>query len=103
MRTAALISMAVLLAGAGCAKQESDVFPGYAEGDYVRLTAPVAGTLVKLHVQRGDKVAANTPAFVLEGQSELAARDEARSRIERAKAQLADLKKGKRPDELAAV
>lgn len=103
MRTAALISMAVLLAGTGCAKQESDSFPGYAEGDYVRLTAPVAGTLVKLHVQRGDKVAANTPAFVLEGQSELAARDEARSRIERAKAQLADLKKGKRPDELAAV
>jgi len=40
---------------------------------------------------------------VLEQASEVAARQEMQSRIERAKAQLADLKKGKRPDELAAV
>ena len=87
----------------GCSKHESDFYPGYAEGDYVRLTAPVAGTLVKLHVQRGDKIAVGAPVFVLESGSELAARDETRSRIERAKAQLADLRKGKRADELAAV
>jgi multidrug efflux pump subunit AcrA (membrane-fusion protein) len=87
----------------GCAKQESDVFPGYAEAEYVRLTAPIAGTLTKLSLRRGDSAPANAPAFVLEQASEVAARQEAEFRIERAKAQLADLQKGKRPDELAAA
>ncbi len=87
----------------GCAKEETGVFPGYAEGEYVRLTAPIAGTLTKVNVRRGDTVAANAPAFVLEQASEIAARQEAEFRIERAKAQLADLQKGKRPDELAAA
>ena len=100
--TLSIAALAVSLSG-GCAKQASDAFPGYAEGDYVRLTAPIAGTLTKLHVQRGDAVAAAAPAFVLEQESEAAARQEAEFRIERAKAQLADLTKGKRPDELAAV
>ena len=96
----ALIAIAAL---AGCAKVPSDAYPGYAEAENVRLTAPLAGTLTKLHMRRGDTVPANAPAFVLEQASEIAATAEARSRIERAQAQLADLRKGKRPDELAAV
>lgn len=87
----------------GCARQANDGFPGYAEADYVRLTAPIAGTLTKLHVNRGDAVAAAAPVFDLERENESASRQEAEFRIERAKAQLADLTKGKRPDELAAV
>jgi HlyD family secretion protein len=98
---AALAVLAVL--AAACAKPDSGAYPGYAEAEYVRLTSPVAGTLVKLSVQRGDTIAANAPVFVLEQASEVAARAEARSRIERAKAQLADLRKPKRPDEIAAV
>ena len=92
----------LVLAG-GCAKQASDVFPGYAEAEYVRLTAPIAGTLTRLHLRRGDSTGADAPAFVLEQESETAARQEAAFKIEHAQAQLENLKKGKRPNELAAV
>lgn len=92
----------LILAG-GCSGQEDNFFPGYAEADYVRLAAPVGGTLVKLHVDRGDRVARNAPAFVLESDSERAAVQEAASRVARAQAQLNNLRKGRRPDEVAAV
>src|SRR4051812_6635374 len=94
---AAAVAIAVAATITGCAKQETDVYPGYAEGEYVRLTAPIAGTLTKVSVRRGDSVAANAPAFVLEQASEAAGRQEAEFRIDRARAQLADLQKGKRP------
>jgi HlyD family secretion protein len=87
----------------GCAEKSGDYFPGYAEAEYVRLASPIAGTLVKLYVKRGDQVEQNAPAFVLEQDSERAAREEAAARVQRAQAQLADLRKGKRPDEVAAV
>ncbi|MEP6702752.1 MAG: HlyD family efflux transporter periplasmic adaptor subunit [Betaproteobacteria bacterium] len=102
LRTVASLAC-LIIALAGCAKPQADVFPGYAEAEYVRLTSPIAGTLSKLFVHRGEPVAANAPVFVLEQANEVAARQESEYRIERAKAQLADLKKGKRPDELAAA
>jgi HlyD family secretion protein len=86
-----------------CSNPGSEFYPGYAEAEYVRLATPIAGTLVKLHVNRGDKVEANAPAFVLEQDSERAARTEAAARVQRTSAQLANLKKGRRPDELAAI
>ena len=97
-----LVWIAVLALGA-CSDKPADYFPGYAEAEYVRLATPIAGTLTRLHVQRGDKVERNTPAFVLEQDSERAAREEAASRVQRAEAQLANLKKGRRPEEVAAV
>jgi HlyD family secretion protein len=95
--------MLPLLLVAGCGHPAEDFFPGYAEADYVRIAAPVGGTLVKLHVGRGDRVARNAPAFVLESDNERAAVQEATSRMARAQAQVENLKKGKRPDEVAAV
>lgn len=97
-----IIVLACLLA-ASCARHADDFIPGYAEGEYVRLAAPIAGTLAKVYVKAGDKVAADAPAFVLEQESERAERAEAQSRVQRAQSQLADIRKGKRPDELAAV
>ncbi|MGH8807577.1 MAG: HlyD family secretion protein [Noviherbaspirillum sp.] len=93
-------SMAMLLVA--CAEKSADYFPGYAEAEYVRLAAPVGGTLQKLHVQRGDRVAQNAPAFVLEQDSERAAREQAASRVQQAQAQLANVQKGRRPEEVAA-
>jgi HlyD family secretion protein len=86
-----------------CAKPPADVYPGYAEGENVRLSAPISGTLTKLLVQRGDTVAAAAPAFVLEQESERSARQEAESRVQQAQAQLANLKLGLRPEELQAL
>jgi HlyD family secretion protein len=87
----------------GCTEQANDFFPGYAEADYVRLASPIAGTLSKLYVQRGDRISRDAPTFVLEQESERAARAEAAYRVDHAKDVLADLRKGKRPDEVAAV
>ena len=96
------ISIAVTLLG-GCARKADDYFPGYVEADYVRLASPMAGSLARLHVKRGDKIGGNAPVFILEQENERAVREEAGFRLERAQAQLANLKKGKRPDEVAAV
>jgi HlyD family secretion protein len=100
-RTALPILLAALLSA--CSRPAPEGYAGYAEGDYVRLSAPVAGTLARLHLQRGDQAAAAAPAFVLEQESERAAREEAESRLRAAQQQLANLRTGKRPDELAAV
>jgi HlyD family secretion protein len=103
MKSVFLWSIATALLLAACGERASDFYPGYAEAEYVRLATPIAGTLVKLHVNRGDRVEQNAPAFVLEQESESAARTEAAARVQRAAAQLANLKKGRRPDELAAI
>jgi HlyD family secretion protein len=101
---ALLIALSTIVAAlAACSKPPAEGYAGYAEGDYVRLSAPVAGTLTRLHLQRGDRVEAAAPAFVLEQDSERAAREEAESRLRAAQQQLLNLQQGKRPDELAAV
>ncbi|MES2537450.1 MAG: HlyD family efflux transporter periplasmic adaptor subunit [Pseudomonadota bacterium] len=86
-----------------CTDQPAGFFPGYAEADYVRLASPIAGTLTRLYLKRGDKAETGAPAFVLEQENERAARDEAAYRVQRAIAQLANLKKGRRPEEIAAI
>lgn len=88
---------------AACTASAPAGFAGYAEGESVRLAAPISGTLVKLHVQRGDAVVASAPAFVLEQDSERSAREEAQARVHRAEQQLGNLQHGKRPDEVAAL
>lgn len=91
-----------LMLGA-CVKQQEGVYLGYAEAEYVRIAAPVSGTLVKVLLERGEWVAAGAPAFILESDRERAAREEAEARVRQAQAQLDNLRKGKRPDELAAL
>ena len=92
-----------LLALGGCSHSALEVFNGYAEGEAVLIAAPLSGTLTQVHVKRGDTVAAQAPAFVLEQDSEQAARSEAQARLQNARAQVADLEKGRRPPELDAV
>ncbi|MEO5660906.1 MAG: HlyD family efflux transporter periplasmic adaptor subunit [Polaromonas sp.] len=98
---ALLFAAASLLAG--CGDKGPQALPGYAEAEYVRLAAPISGTLTRLHLKQGDTVAAASPAFALEQESERAAREEAGFRVARAQDQLANLRQGKRPDEIAAL
>ena len=101
MRNVSLLCFA--FAAAACAQRADDYLPGYAEGEYVRLAAPIAGTLTRVYLKAGDQTAAGAPAFVLEQDAERAERAEAAARVARAEAQLADARKGRRPDELAAI
>jgi multidrug efflux pump subunit AcrA (membrane-fusion protein) len=59
------------------AHAREDVFQGYAEGEFVRVAAPFAGSLQNLQVKRGTLVKAGDPLFTLEQVNEAAARREA--------------------------
>lgn len=95
-----LIATAAL---ASCSREAPPLYQGYAEGEYVRVAAPYAGSLTTLAVQRGAQVVAGAPLFALEQDNEKAARDEAAQRLKQTDARLENLKKGKRPDEINAV
>lgn len=78
-------------------------FNGYVEGEYVRVALPVAGTLERLAVARGDQAAQGQLLFVLDRTAEIAARDEAAARVAQSASQLEDLRKGKRAPELEVI
>jgi HlyD family secretion protein len=102
MRPWTLLAVAALLAG--CDRDRSEPpLPGYAEAELVYLAAPSAGTLQTLAVQRGDRVERGQTLFTLEADAEALGREAAQARSESALAQAADLRKGKRPLELAAI
>jgi HlyD family secretion protein len=98
-----LVPLACLAVLCACSEQPHDYFSGYAEADYLRLASPVGGSLTKLFVQRGDRVAPGASLFVLEADSERAARQQAQAALERAQAILADLRKGRRPEEVSVI
>lgn len=100
MRALALLPVALL---AACSDTEHQGLPGYAEGEYVRVAAPLAGNLAELKVKRGMQVQADDPLFVLEHENEAAARREAADRLVQAEAQLANLLTGKRPQEIDVI
>ena len=91
------------LALAGCTRHAATAYQGYLEGEFVYLASPLAGRLDQLTVQKGARVTAGTPLFALEQGAELAALREAAERARQAQARLADLRKGQRPTELAAL
>jgi HlyD family secretion protein len=96
----------VLLLGialSACAPKAPDAWSGYAEGEYVYVGAALAGSLARLDAQRGQRVEAGAPLFALEAVSERAAQAEALARVEAARAQAANIAKGRRSDELAVI
>ena len=99
----AYLPLAAALVLAACSDPEPTALQGYVEGEYVRIAAPFAGTLVKLETRRGDNVAAGAPLFRLEAESEEGARREAEERARRAQAQADDARKGARATEIDAV
>ncbi len=98
-----LIAGSIALLLAACGDQPPPYYQGYAEAEYVRVALPFAGSLERLHVQRGMQVKAGDALFVLESENEAAARREAEQRLRNAEAQLANLQKGKRPTEIEAI
>lgn len=103
MRASRTIAWWLPLALAACGEPQPAQLQGYAEGEFVRVGAAFAGTLVRLDVERGARVEPGSPLFALEADNEAAARREAEDRLRRAEAQLANLQKGRRPTEIDAV
>jgi len=100
-RFSAPVSLAVLpLLAAGCGGSDDQVYPGYVEGEFVYISAPVDGRLDHLDVARGQKVAAGARLYALEGQDQRAARAEAAQRLAGAEARVENLKRSRRSAEL---
>lgn len=98
-----VLAGAALLLLAACSRRAPAGFQGYIEGEFVHVAAPLAGQLEKLSVARGTRVEAGAPLFALEQSAELSTLREAAERVRQAQARVADLQKGSRPTELAAL
>lgn len=96
-------SLALLALATSCNRSNPGHLQGYVEGEFVYVASPGAGKLEELHVARGSQVKTGDPLFAIESVSERAARDEATRRLAQARANLEDVKKGKRPTEIAAM
>lgn len=87
----------------GCGDTETNLLQGYVEGEFVYIASPLSGALESLRVERGTIVKPGDLLFELESVSEKAARDESERRLVQARANLEDLKKGKRPTEIDSM
>jgi HlyD family secretion protein len=73
------------------------------EGEYVYVAAPEGGWVSEVLVTRGAQVNVGDPLFTLDADAQLAQRDQAAAQLRQAAAVLANLEKGRRSDEIAAL
>lgn len=97
------VCVLVLLLIGGCRDREPALWQGYVEAEYVYVSAPVAGELEHLAVQRGQRVRAGDPVFALEQEPERSRVAEAEQHLAAARHRLQDLQKGLRPSEIRAL
>lgn len=102
LRCLIAVGVALMLIS-GCHAAKDNSYSGYAEGEYVRIASPYAGSLATLNVSRGEQIAAGAPLFALEQENERASREEAAARLKQAEARLDNLRKGKRAEEITAA
>ncbi|MDH3286298.1 MAG: HlyD family efflux transporter periplasmic adaptor subunit [Betaproteobacteria bacterium] len=100
MRRASVFVLIAVLAA--CGRAPDDSWQGYVEGEFVLLASPYSGQLQRLHVRRGEQVAAGQPVFTLEQENERAARLEAEERLNAAQARLENLQAARRAPEIEA-
>ena len=97
------LCMAVMTAGAIAAGVDEIRVQGYGEGDYLRIASPEGGTLTALSVEEGDQVSSGAPLFALDDVRAQAQLAQAQADLAQAEALLANMRKGKRPDELKSI
>lgn len=76
---------------------------GYVEGDYVLLAPIEVATVETVRVRRGERVAPGVALATLESGDARIAVSEAQAGLSQAKALLADLRIGRRPEEIAVL
>jgi HlyD family secretion protein len=76
---------------------------GYVEGEYVLIAPVETAEIERLEVNRGDRVAAGQPLAALEARAAEIAVAEAQAALAEAHSRFANLKEGKRPEEIAVV
>lgn len=86
---------------AACSAQPLAV--GYVEGEFVQLAPLEVAQVKSVAVRRGDRVEPGKPIAQTEDTDAKIAVAQAEAALEQARAQLADLQVGKRPDEIAVL
>lgn len=76
---------------------------GYVEGEYVLLAPTEVAQVRVIDVRRGDRVEAGEAIAHLESRGAELAVEQAKAALAQAEAQLANLKQGKRPEEIAVL
>ena len=79
----------LLLVLASCSPQPNDAWLGYGEGDNAFISAPQAGWLTDLKVERGQTIRLGDVLFTLDSTTQVAGRDQAQAALVQAKASLA--------------
>ena len=82
------LSVLLVLLLAGCGQSSDRAWLGYAEGDYAFISAPQAGWVTHVAVDRGSRVKKGDLLFKLDDTSQIAARDSAQAAIAQAQGQL---------------
>jgi HlyD family secretion protein len=100
MRRLALL-LALLLSA--CGDPRNAVFQGYVEGDFVEVAPEVSGRIAELAVRRGGDVKAGDLLFKIDDAEATAAVAQAEAELARSEAQLANLRQGQRPPEIAVL
>lgn len=98
-----LVPLVAIVAAGGCSRGGPKAWQGYLEGDFVYVSSPIAGRLDKLSVAKGSRVADGAPLFELERAGEADALRQSSQELQAARDQLEDLRKGSRPEEIAAL
>jgi len=88
---------------AACQEEPPRTANGYAEGEYVYVAAPEGGWVTKVLVGRGTQVKVGDVLFMLDADAQIAQRDQAGAQLKQLEAQLANVKKGRRVDEIDAI
>lgn len=100
-RTCLMVSgIAAGLIVAGCSHGRANVYQGYVEGRFVYVASPESGRLDHLSVTRGETVAAGHPLFAFDLEPEASEEREAEKVLRSSESKLADLRTGKRPQEI---
>ncbi|MES1150595.1 MAG: HlyD family efflux transporter periplasmic adaptor subunit [Dongia sp.] len=88
---------------AACDQPAGTGLLGYVEADYIYAAPVSGGRIAEVAVKRGDQVREGDTLFTLDPTEETAKRDGAAAALAEAKAKLADLQTGERPEELAII
>lgn len=100
MRTLTLVTLLLLTA---CKPATTPFYQGYIEGEWLYLSAPLAGYLEKLNIARGAHPAKGTLAFTLSADQEQHGLQEAEARAQAAVERERNLTNPRRPQEIAAL
>jgi len=83
--------------------QDARGLSGYVEGDTLYLSAPVSGTVGRVAVSEGQRVAAGAILFAMAATPQAGEQARAAAAAAQAAAQAEDLRKGQRPAELSVL